>query len=79
MGPAMLPIAFDPLKNTLSSKNTDKLLHLLRGKARYDLTFYFVTRLANIIIGIYWNYVFSGSIKLRYSLTLYKALYARCT
>lgn len=76
----MLPIALDPLNNTLSSKNTDKLLHLLlRGKGRYDLTFYFVTRLANITIGIYWNYVFSGSMKLRYSLTLYKALYARCT
>ena len=50
-----------------------KLLQLLKGKGRYDLTVYFVTkRLANMKIVIDWNYIFPGLIKLRYSLTLCK-------
>ena len=50
-----------------------KLLKLLKGKGRYDLTVYFVTkRLANMKIVIDWNYIFPGLKKLRYSLTLCK-------
>lgn len=56
--------AFDPFKNNVSSKNTATILQLLKEMGRYDLVFYFVTRrLANIKRGIYWNYVFSGSLK----------------
>ena len=50
-----------------------KLLKLLKGKGRYDLTVYFVTkRLANMKTVIDWNYIFPGLKKLRYSLTLCK-------